>query len=302
MMNNQKNSSFKESIRDWWASNPMTYGLEHGITSYVNEDGTITRVEFGSREFFEIADKTFYKWNESKHNDTGYFGKLFDYNRYIQKPVLEVGCGMGCMAMNWAQHGSLMTAVDLNPTAVRMTRQRFESFGLSADIREADGENLPFEDNTFDYVYSWGVLHHSPNTKKSIAELFRVLKPGGRAGVMLYHRDSQMYQFLIKYVEGFLNMENEFLNDIELGSRYGDGDRQEGNPHTWPVTKKEVYKDLFPQYTNIEIDVLGTELVFIFNQWFPDLGTKFPKKLMDACIRRWGWSLWITAEKSSSVK
>ncbi len=291
------NNNLKQSIRDWWASNPMTYGFEHGLTAYVKEDGTVVNVEIGSREFFDFADKTFYGWNAAKHDETGYFGKIFDYASYTGKPVLEVGCGMGCMAMNWAQHGAQVTAVDLNPTSVEMTKRRFQAYGLSGDIREADGESLPFEDNLFDYVYSWGVLHHSPNTKKSIAELFRVLKPGGKAGVMLYHRDSMMYRFLVDYVEGFLHMEDEFLTDIELASRYGDGERQEGNPHTWPVTKQEVYRDLFPQYRNVQIDMLGTELVFIFNQWFPNLGTKLPKRLMDACVRRWGWSLWITAEK-----
>lgn len=294
-MENQEN--IKQSIREWWAAYPMTYGLEHGLTSYTKGDGTVVKVEIGSREFFEIADKTFYGWNKSKHNEKGYFGKIFDYEKYAGKSVLEVGCGMGCMAMNWANHGANITAVDLNPVAISMTKKRFGSFDLKGDIREADGEKLPFDDHAFDYVYSWGVLHHSPNTQKSIAELYRVLKPGGKAGVMLYHRDSMMFRFLVKYVEGFLHMENEFLNPLELASRYGDGERQEGNPHTWPVTKKEVTTDLFAQYKNVQTDVLGTELVHIFDQWFPGLGTKLPPQLMQACIRRWGWSLWITGEK-----
>jgi 2-polyprenyl-3-methyl-5-hydroxy-6-metoxy-1,4-benzoquinol methylase len=294
-MENQEN--VKQSIREWWASYPMTYGLEHGLTTYTKEDGTVVKVEIGTREFFEIADKTFYSWNTAKHDETGYFGKIFDYASYAGKPVLEVGCGMGCMAMNWASHGANITAVDLNPVAIAITKKRFESFNLTGDIREADGEKLPFDDNSFDYVYSWGVLHHSPNTKKSISELFRVLKPGGKVGVMLYHRNSMMFRFWVEYLEGFLHMENEFLSPLELASRYGDGERKEGNPHTWPVTKNEVYADLFMQYTNVQIDVLGTELVFIFNQWFPGLATKLPPKLMKACIRRWGWSLWITGEK-----
>ncbi len=294
-MGNQ--TDLKQAIRNWWAEYPMTYGYEHGFATYTREDGTIVKVEIGTCEFFELADKTFYQWNQSRHNETGYFGRIFDYEAYVGKPVLEVGCGMGCMAMNWANHGARVTAVDLNPIAVAMTKRRFEIFKLAGDLREADGEGLPFADNAFDYAYSWGVLHHSPNTKKSIAELYRVVKPGASVGVMLYHRHSLMFRFFTEYVDGFVNMESKFLNSLELASRYADGDRREGNPHTWPVTKKEVYKDLFPQFRNVRIDVLGIEVEQIMDQWARNFGSKFPRALLNACIRRWGWSLWITGEK-----
>ena len=294
-MENQ--TDVKQAIRNWWAEYPMTYGYEHGFATYTKEDGTVVELEIGTREFFEFADKTFYNWNQSKHNEKGYFGRIFDYDKYVGKPVLEVGCGMGCMAMNWANHRARITAVDLNPVAVSTAKKRFEIFNLDGDIREADGEELPFEDNTFDYVYSWGVLHHSPNTKKSIAELYRVMKRGARAGIMLYHRRSLMYRFFTEYVDGFVNMESKFLSPLELASRYGDGDRREGNPHTWPVTKKEVYKDLFQQFRNVRINVLGIEVEQIMDQWARNFGSKFPRALLNACIRRWGWSLWITGEK-----
>lgn len=293
----KQDSEIKEEISSFWANHPMTYGYEHGEQAYYDENGQRINVEIGSRAFFEHADKVFYGWNTSEHDETGKFGRIYDYGRYAGKPVLEVGCGMGCMAMNWAQHGAQVTAVDLNPVAVEQTRRRFEAFDLPGDIREADGEDLPFENDTFEFVYSWGVLHHSPRTWKSINELFRVLKPGGRVGVMLYHRKSFLYRFLTEYIEGFLNMERKFLDPIELASRYGDGERKEGNPHTWPVTKREVHRDLFPKFENVHIYTLGTEIYGIFNQWYPQLGARMPKRLMDACIRRWGWSLWITGKK-----
>lgn len=287
----------KEAIRDWWADNPMTYGFEHGVTSYTLEDGSQVEVRIGSREFFELADRTFYEWNENIHDQTGRFGKIFDYGRYQGKRVLEVGCGMGCMAMNWASHGAQLTAVDLNPVAVAQTTRRMEAFGLQAEVRQADGETLPFDNDSFDFVYSWGVLHHTPRTKEAIAELRRVLKPGGRAGVMLYNRNSGLYRYLTQWVEGVVNMEQKFLTPLELGSRYGDGDRAEGNPHTWPVTKNEALK-LFDGYQNAKVEVLGRDLVGTFNQMAPWLGRWMPGPVMRACQRRWGWSLWITGEKA----
>jgi SAM-dependent methyltransferase len=296
-MENQGNV-LKQSIRDWWASYPMTYGVEHGATSYIAEDGTRVSVEIGSRTFFELADETFYGWNTAQHNEKGFFGKIFDYDRYVNKPILEVGCGLGCMAMNWARHGARVAAVDLSPVSVEQTRRRFKIFGLEGEIREADAENLPFTDRSFEYAYSWGVLHHTPNPKQAIHELYRVLQPGGRVGVMLYHRNSMWHRFLTEYIEGFVNLEHKFLSPLELASRYGDGYREEGNPHTWPVTEKEVYT-LFADFNQIRIGVLGTELVWIFNQWYPGLGSRLPRRLMEASIRRWGWSFWITGEKGT---
>jgi 2-polyprenyl-3-methyl-5-hydroxy-6-metoxy-1,4-benzoquinol methylase len=286
----------KSAIRQWWADYPMTYGDEHGNTEY---DANGTRVSLGTREFFQKADETFYRWNEPRHGADGKFSRLFDFKKYRGGRVLEVGCGMGCMAMNWAQQGASISAVDLNPVSVAQTRRRFELFGLDGDIREADGEHLPFADGTFDYVYSWGVLHHTPGTRQAISELHRVLKPGGQAGVMLYNRQSLLYRFLVRWQEGFVNLEGRVLDEIELASRYGDGDRRDGNPHTWPVTKDEIRRDLFRDFEGTQIQVLGTDVPNVLNIWGNELGTRvMSSAAVQALSRRWGWSLWMTGTKA----
>lgn len=290
--------ALKSDIRDWWASNPMTYGAEHGVTEYGRPDGTVERVEIGSRRFFELADETFYGWNAPLHTEAGRFGRIFDYGRYRGGRVLEVGCGMGCMAMNWALQGAQVSAVDLNPVAVRQTTARFAAFRLEGDIKEADGETLPFADESFDFVYSWGVLHHTPGMRHALAELHRVLKPGGRVGVMLYNRRSLLYWYVMWYLEGIVNLESKFLTPLELASRYSDGDRRDGNPHTWPVTRREVRQDLMAQFAALEIETFGTDVPWILDHWFPELGSRLlPRPLIAAVARRWGWSLWITGEK-----
>jgi SAM-dependent methyltransferase len=295
-------ASLKTDIRDWWAANPMTYGAEHGVTEYARPDGTVERVEIGSRRFFELADETFYGWNAPLHTEAGRFGRIFDYGRYRGGRVLEVGCGMGCMAMNWALQGARVSAVDLNPVAVRQTTRRFAAFGLEGEIREADGETLPFPDATFDFVYSWGVLHHTPGTKQALAELYRVLKPGGRAGVMLYNRHSLLFRYIMWYLEGVVNLEAKFLPPLELASRYSDGDRRDGNPHTWPVTRREVREDLMMQFGRLEIETFGTDVPWILDHWFPELGSRLlPRSMVAAISRRWGWSLWITGQKPAAA-
>ena len=287
----------KDEIRQWWADAPMTYGENHGRATYTFPDGTTESAELGSRRFYELADQVFYRWNRPIHMPDAPFGRIFDYEHYRGKKVLEIGCGMGCMAMNWAKRGAQITAIDLNPVAIEQTRRRFEVFDLSGDIREVDAENLPFESNQFDFVYSWGVVHHTPGIRAAIAEMFRVLRPSGRAGLMLYHRHSILSKIVVGWEEGYVNMESRFLDSLELSSRYSDGGRQEGNPHTWPVIKCEIRRDLMPQFDDLDIRTLGTDVPEGMNTWLPQLGRRLPVPMMKALARRWGWSLWITGKK-----
>lgn len=107
------------------------------------------------------------------------------------KDVLEIGVGMGADHAEWARHAPRsLTGIDLTGTAIEWTRERFAARGLTSDLRVADAEALPFADASFDLVYSWGVLHHSPNTERAIEELHRVLRPGGEVRIMMYHRPS----------------------------------------------------------------------------------------------------------------
>ncbi len=105
------------------------------------------------------------------------------------RDVLEIGVGMGCDHLRWAESGPRsLTGVDLTDRAIEFTRDHLALQGLSSDLRQADAEHLPFDDASFDLVYSWGVLHHSPNTPRAIDEVLRMLRPGGVARVMIYHR------------------------------------------------------------------------------------------------------------------
>lgn len=100
--------------------------------------------------------------------------------------VLEVGVGAGTDFVQWARAGARATGVDLTPAAVALTRRRLEQEGLPGHVVQADAEALPFAEASFDIVYSYGVLHHTPDVRAAIAEVHRVLKPGGVARLMLY--------------------------------------------------------------------------------------------------------------------
>jgi hypothetical protein len=107
-----------------------------------------------------------------------------------------------------------------------------------------------------------------------------------------------LYRFIIRWQEGFVNLERRWLDEVALASRYGDGDRQEGNPHTWPVTEIEIRSRLFRDFSKVNVRVLGTDVPNILNVWANELGTRrMNHRAIDALARRWGWSLWTTARK-----
>jgi SAM-dependent methyltransferase len=105
------------------------------------------------------------------------------------KDVLEIGVGMGSDHVELARaHPRSLQGIDLTSRAIDHTRQRLRISGLDSHLQVADAEALPFEANEFDLVYSWGVLHHSPDTVRAVDEVWRVLRPGGLARVMIYHK------------------------------------------------------------------------------------------------------------------
>jgi SAM-dependent methyltransferase len=124
----------------------------------------------------------------------------YDLEPYIQgfarfddvrgKRVLEIGVGLGADHQRFAEGGAVLSGIDLTPRAIEMTRNRFAALGLVSDLKVGDAEHLGYPDATFDLVYSWGVIHHSPDTPRAVREIFRVLKPGGIARVMIYHSRS----------------------------------------------------------------------------------------------------------------
>ena len=111
-----------------------------------------------------------------------------EFPRFAGKKTLEIGVGLGADHQQLALAGAELSGVDLTERAIGHTRRRFELLGLKSQLQVADAEALPFEDASFDAVYSWGVLHHTPRTEVALSEVYRVLRPGGFAKIMIYHK------------------------------------------------------------------------------------------------------------------
>jgi SAM-dependent methyltransferase len=142
----------------------------------------------GENLYLQTTDRTGYVTQSSERYRLEPFIVPFaDFDSTKGKKVLEIGVGLGADHQRFAEAEADLYGIDLTERAVEHTARRLALFGLSSRLSVGDAENLYFSDHKFDLVYSWGVLHHSPNTPKAIDEVFRVLKPGGRAKIMIYH-------------------------------------------------------------------------------------------------------------------
>jgi ubiquinone/menaquinone biosynthesis C-methylase UbiE len=158
----------KKAVKDHWESEPC---------------GTRGMDPLERRRFFDQIEQERYALEP-------YIRTFARFEEGRGRRVLEVGVGAGTDFMQWVRAGAIATGVDLTETGVALTRERLELEGLVADVRTGDAEALPFPDSTFDLVYSYGVLHHSPDTSAAVREVHRVLRPGGVARVMIYNSTS----------------------------------------------------------------------------------------------------------------
>lgn len=142
------------------------------------------QIEEGSLAFFEQVERMRYEGDEFMWDVVG-------FDRWRGKTVLEAGCGLGTDLLQFARHGARVTGVDLTERGASLTRRRLALYGVPGVVSVADGENLPFRSASFDLVYSWGVVHHTPRPPAMASELVRVTRPGGTVIAMVYHRCSR---------------------------------------------------------------------------------------------------------------
>jgi ubiquinone/menaquinone biosynthesis C-methylase UbiE len=157
----------KEAVRDFWDR------ASCGEEAYALGEDERAQLETQARIRYELEP---------------YLSPFAKFASARGKDILEIGVGMGADHLRWAQaQPHSLTGVDLTPRAVAITQARLAHARLTSALQVADAEALPFAANSFDGVYSWGVLHHSPNTPQAFREVARVLRPGGWARIMVYH-------------------------------------------------------------------------------------------------------------------
>ncbi|HXM35267.1 MAG TPA: methyltransferase domain-containing protein [Pyrinomonadaceae bacterium] len=177
---------WQEANRTWWESHPMRYDFSSAI-----------QAEEFSREFYREIDerffadvRTFMPWREIP------FDPLIDFASLRDKDVLEIGVGNGSHAQLISSYPRSYTGIDLTEYAVRSTNLRLRHFNgdkPNVKVLQMDAEKMEFSANSFDLIWSWGVIHHSANTRRIVEQIHRVLRPGGVAITMVYHRNIWNY-------------------------------------------------------------------------------------------------------------
>lgn len=142
-----------------------------------------SNLEIGTREYFDAVERR-------RYHVEPHVPKFAQFERWEGKRVLEIGCGIGTESVNFARAGALLTCVELSERSLEICEQRFDVYGLSADFVLANAEELDEHLNpqSFDLVFSFGVLHHTPNPAAALTCLRQYLAPGGELRIMLYSR------------------------------------------------------------------------------------------------------------------
>lgn len=164
--------SAQELNRRWWESLPMTYA---GWEEDDRRPGKPAEVE---RAFLE---------------SNPWLAGNFDFRKWRGKRVLEIGCGAGAASCLFAKAQAEVVAIDLTVAAARLTRANALGQGLDVAVLNMDAERTAFGPESFDFVFSWGVLHHSGDPEAAFGEVARLLRKGGEGLVMVYNRNSLRY-------------------------------------------------------------------------------------------------------------
>ncbi|MDX6385672.1 MAG: hypothetical protein QOK48_3245 [Blastocatellia bacterium] len=274
-MTEERDSISKEKLRarEQWTGDPAgaVYGREH---------------EFGTREFFDEVERHRYQ------EYAPWMPEVMGFNDFAGARLLEVGCGMGTDLLQFARAGAHVTGIDLTPRSIQISRQHFDLYDAQGDFAVSDAENLPFADGSFEVVYSNGVLHHTPDTAEAVREVHRVLRPGGLARVMLYHRGSLGYWGEVVMRYGILK--GELLrgkSTADIMGKYVEYNEGGGNPLVKVYSRSEARR-LFSMFSEVTVQVAQlTRAEFYF------LGGVIPEGIFQRLARSIGWNVIVSARK-----
>jgi SAM-dependent methyltransferase len=253
------NDQLLDEIRRYW--NTHIHDLE------------IAKHPVGTKEFF--ADLREYRFDKLR-----YLPEVVDFAAYKDRRLLEIGCGVGLDLVEFAQHGSQVTGVDVAESAIDLATKNFAYHGVHGDLRVMNGEALAFEDNSFDAAYAHGVLQYTADARRMLAEIHRVLKPGGEALLMVYNRYSWLN--LLSVLLG-VTLEHE---DAPVLNKYSARQFAEMLER---FSEVQLCFERFPVKTRLHGGLKGV----LFNTLFVPLYNLIPKPL----IRRSGWHLLAKVKK-----
>lgn len=239
----------------------------------------------GSKEYFERIEQNRYK------EYAPWMKGVLPFARSQNLRVLEVGCGLGTDFLQFARGESIPFGIDLTPIHLRLTQRRLRLYGFPDRLAAADCERSPFAAESFDLIYSFGVIHHTPGTQQAVDEMYRVLKPGGTAWVGLYHRDSAYFWLALLLYRGIVGGELFARGWHGLLAQIEHRENSIAQPLVKVYSRRRAYR-LFRKYCQVHISVHHLE-----RGHFSVLGRCLPDWVVKRLEPYLGWYLVIQAEK-----
>src|SRR5262249_44584913 len=254
--------AYKDQVQNQWNNNP--------VGSYTSRCSQPQSLEW-------FLDSERYRYQ----GHAPWMPAVMEFDRPAGELVLEVGGGMGTDLAQFARHGAVVTDVDLSEGHLRLAEENFRLRGLKGRFVHHDAESLPFDDNAFDLVYSNGVIHHTPNTTQVVAEIRRVLRPGGRAIVMVYAENSLQYWRNLVWHYGLKSGDLATKSMAEIMSRTVERTGNDARPLVKVYTKPRL-RALFAGFEDVRV---------LQRQISPELVPRRLRRLMPVVERLAGWNL-----------
>ncbi|MEM9693174.1 MAG: class I SAM-dependent methyltransferase [Myxococcota bacterium] len=277
---NDDAATIQDQSRAWWSTNPMAYDWESSIEA----------ARFSSA-WFEAIDRRFLYGARLFGTEHSPFDRIIPVDQLKGKRVLEIGCGMGLQAETMARAGAHLTCINISPTSIEATAKRFELRGLKANLICGDAETMPFDSKSFDFVWSWGVIHHSARTARIVRQIARVLADDGQTRVMVSNREGMPAK--ITWLKDYI-LRGQFVSRTfdEVLWQQSDGFSARFYP-------REQFADLFRGFfETVSVDVYGQDVDIV----------PLPRKLRERVVRFipdqrlakaqswWGAFLFLTAD------
>jgi SAM-dependent methyltransferase len=274
-------------------------------------DSEVSQLAANSHAYYEAIERERYAFQ-------GHILEFLDKMDWRGKLILEIGTGVGTDARRLNQRGAQYCGINVDEGSCAMTRQALELFGVDGKVQQMSATEMQFADATFDVVYTFGVLHHIPNVEKAIAEIYRVLRPGGALLFMVYNRTSINYQIEIRFLrklglrllmlpgaipllgrlglpvkklQRHVDLFRSFgrMSDSEWLSRNTDGP---DNPYSVVYDKNEI-----EQHVSARFHVLSNEVRYFEPRHWGFVGRILPTSLVRFLGTRWGWHRLVHAVK-----
>lgn len=232
--------------------------------------------ERGSKEYFDYIIQHHEKYVYYFDRVIQYFTQ--DISSQKQSKLLDIGCGMGIDLLKLAQLGYQCYGIDLADKHVELAKQVFQIYNRQAVIQKGNAEKLDFPDESFDCIYSNGVIHHTLTPQNAINEVYRVMEPGGKGFIMLYAKYSMNNLAHILSRKPFENPrgDNPVARDAHFVYRY---------------SKSEIRK-MFKNFSSVNL-----EKEYLFGAGWGKIYDLIPKRIYRLLSKILGWHLLIFFEK-----